>query len=199
MPGLCTGNKIEPLNKDLQPEIEALLQGCLKNDRKSQRDLYRHYYGYGLSICLRYAENRDEAVEILNEAYMKIFQNLKKFDMSKAFRPWLRKVIINTCINNFRKKKVDFSVELDKAKNLAFADEITSGISYKEIIEMIRKLSPAYRAVFNLYVIEGYKHEEIAEMLNISVGASKSNLSRAKKHLRLILKDYFLEDYEQTK
>jgi RNA polymerase sigma-70 factor (ECF subfamily) len=187
------------LDKDLPPFIEALLQGCLKNDRKSQRDLYRYYYGYGLSICLRYAESRDEAVEILNEAFMKIFQNLKKFDMNKAFRPWLRKVIINTCINNFRKKKVNFHVDLDEAKNNTYADEITSGISYQEILEMIRKLSPAYRAVFNLHVIEGYKHEEIADMLNISVGASKSNLSRAKQHLRLILKDYFLEDYERTK
>ena len=187
------------MNKDLQPSIEALLKGCLENDRKSQRDLYRKFYGYGLSISLRYSENRDEAVELLNEAFMKIFLNLKKFDMKKAFKPWLRKIIINTCINNFRKKKVNFNVELDGVENHSAPNEILAGISYQEILDMIRKLTPAYRAVFNLYVIEGYKHEEIAAMLNISVGASKSNLSRAKKHLRLILKEYFLEDYEQSR
>ena len=130
---------------------------------------------------------------------MKIFKNLNKFDLQKPFKPWFRRVLINTCINNFRKKKIDFTVELDKANNQEVSNDILSSISYLEILEMIRKLSPAYRAVFNLHVIEGYKHEEIAEMLTISTGTSKSNLSKAKKHLRLILKEYFEEDYERSK
>jgi len=171
----------------------------LKNNRKSQRLLYEHFYSYGLSICLRYSESREEAVELLNQSFMKIFKNLKNFDLNKDFKPWLRKITINTCINNFKKKKIDFSVELEEAENQTTANDIISNISYSEIIGMIRKLSPAYRAVFNLYVIEGYKHEEIADILNISIGASKSNLSRAKKHLRSILKDYFMEDYEHAK
>jgi len=148
---------------------------------------------------LRYSESREEAVELLNQSFMKIFKNLKNFDLNKDFKPWLRKITINTCINNFKKKKIDFSVELEEAENQTTANDIISNISYSEIIGMIRKLSPAYRAVFNLYVIEGYKHEEIADILNISIGASKSNLSRAKKHLRSILKDYFMEDYEHAK
>ena len=187
------------MDRDLQPFIKSFLEGCLKNDRKSQRNLYEFFYGYGLSICLRYSESRDEAVELLNEAFMKIFTNLKKFDKKREFKPWLRKIIINTCINNFRKKKIDFTVGLDEAKNQMKSNEILSGISYEEILEMIRKLSPAYRTVFNLYAIEGYKHEEIADLLNISVGTSKSNLSKAKKNLRLILTEYFIEDYEQAK
>jgi RNA polymerase sigma-70 factor (ECF subfamily) len=187
------------LSKDQQHILNTLLSGCLKNDRKSQRNLYEHYYGYGLSICLRYSDNRHEAVEILNEAFMKIFTNLKKFDLSRPFKPWLRKILINTCINNFRKKRISFAVDLEEAKNQVTSDEILSGISYNEILDMIRKLSPAYRTVFNLYVIEGYKHEEISEMLDISVGTSKSNLSKAKKNMQLILKDFFKEGYEQAK
>lgn len=187
------------MNPDLQPYIIDLLKGCLKNDRISQRDLYKHFYGYGLSICLRYSDSRDEAVELLNEAFMKTFKSLDKFDFNRTFKPWLRKILINTCINSFKKKKIDFIVDLEEYKDYATSEEVTSGISYQEILEMIRKMTPAYRAVFNLYVIEGYKHEEIAEMIGISVGASKSNLSRAKKQMQVILKDYFEEDYERTR
>ena len=157
------------------------------------------FYGYGLSVCMRYSDSRDEAVELLNESFMKIFKNLESFDLNKPFKPWLRRILINTCINNFRKKKVEFTVGLEEASDINASDDLLSGINYEEILGMIRKLTPAYRTVFNLYVIEGYKHEEIAEMLNISIGTSKSNLSKAKKHLRVILKEYFLEDYEQSR
>jgi RNA polymerase sigma factor (sigma-70 family) len=183
------------LNSAQDPTLYNLLKGCQNNDRKCQRSLYQHYYGYSMSICLRYADNRDEAVELLNESFMKIFKNIALFDYTRPFRPWLRKILINTCINHFRKKKIDFSDEFDAANNLADGEEILSGISYQEILDIIRQLSPAYRAVFNLHVIEGYKHEEIAEMLNISVGASKSNLSKAKKNLQKLLKDYFKVEY----
>ncbi len=176
-----------------------LLKGCIENDRKSQRKLYELYYGYGMGICSRYSENKEEAVELLNDSFMKLFKHIKKFDLKKPFKPWFRKILINTCINNFKKKKVSFSIDLEEARNITNANEILSGISYKEILNMIIKLSPAYRTVFNLYAIEGYKHEEIADMLDISVGTSKSNLFKAKKQLKTILQEYFLEDYEQAK
>lgn len=130
---------------------------------------------------------------------MKIFKNLKKFDLTRPFKPWLRRILINTCINNYRKKKINFTEDLELAKNYSDSEEILSEISYQEILDMIRQLSPAYRTVFNLHIIEGYKHEEIAEMLNISVGASKSNLSKAKKNLQQILKEYFKADYDRIK
>jgi RNA polymerase sigma-70 factor (ECF subfamily) len=152
-----------------------------------------------MSICLRYSDDRDEAVELLNESFMKIFKNIKKFDLTMPFKPWLRRILINTCINNFKKKKLNFTERLEAANEYQDSEDILSGISYQEILDMIRQLSPAYRAVFNLHVIEGYKHEEIAEMLNISVGTSKSNLSKAKKNLQLILKDYFKVDYDRIK
>ncbi|MDZ7605546.1 MAG: RNA polymerase sigma factor [Cyclobacteriaceae bacterium] len=179
--------------------LQSLLRGCLKNDRKSQRELYRLFYSYGMSMCLRYADHRDEAAETLNEAFMNVFKNLGKFDFARPFKPWFRKILINSCINNFKKKNIRFTEDVDAAANSAEAEKILSGIAYDEILEMIRKLSPAYRAVFNLYVIEGYKHEEIADILEISVGTSKSNLAKARKNLQEILKLYFKEDYERVR
>lgn len=180
--------------------IKEILIGCRKQHRGSQKLLYEEFYAYGMSICLRYADNREEASEILNDGFMKIFTNIKQFDLTKPLKPWLRKVMINTAINRFRQKQRDLeSEEMEKAIQEQEAESIISGISYQEIIAMLHKLPPAYRTVFNLYVIEGYKHEEIAQMLNISVGTSKSNLFKAKDHLRKILSDFFESDYVEKK
>lgn len=152
------------------------------------------FYAYGMSITLRYADSRDEAAEILNDAFMKVFTNIRDFDTSRAFKPWLRRIIINTAINHYHRNKESSQIEdIDAAdKNLSRAERIISGISYDEIIEMVQQLTPAYRTVFNLYVIEGFKHKEIAEMLDIAVGTSKSNLSKAKKNLQSILEKNFI-------
>lgn len=180
--------------------IKSLLEGCLRAHRVSQKLLYQEYYNYSMSICLRYAGNRDEASEILNDAFMKIFTNLKSFDLSKPFKPWLRKVLINTAINHYHKKQREVKVEeMQKAKNELDSERILSGISYQEVVGLLHKLPPAYRTVFNLYVIEGYTHEEIANMLNIAPGTSKSNLFKAKEQLKLILNDFFETDYAGTR
>lgn len=151
------------------------------------------YYAYGMSITLRYAESRDEAAEILNDAFMKVFTKIKRYDQNRPFKPWLRRIIINTAINHYHKTKKHRKVEnIDFAENgLREEQQIISGISYEEIIDMVQELSPAYRTVFNLYVIEGFKHREIADMLDIAVGTSKSNLSKAKKNLQSILEKNF--------
>lgn len=177
-----------------------LLEGCLRGDRVSQKLLYKEYYNYGMSISLRYAGNRDEASEILNDSFMKIFSNLKKFDLQKPFKPWLRKILVNTSINHYHKKQREIRVEeMQKAKNEWDSEKILSGISYQEVIGLLQKLPPAYRTVFNLYVIEGYSHEEIAGMLHIATGTSKSNLYKAKEQLKLILSDFFETDYAGTR
>lgn len=180
--------------------IRSLLEGCLRRHRKSQKLLYQEYYNYGMSISLRYASNRDEASEILNDSFMKIFGHLKKFDLSKPFKPWLRKILVNTAINHYHKKQREIQVEeMQNAKNESDTEKILSGISYQEVIGLLQKLPPAYRTVFNLYVIEGYTHEEIAAMLNIATGTSKSNLFKAKEQLKLILTDFFETDYAGTR
>ena len=166
--------------------LADIIKGCRKRKRESQKELYEMFYGYGMSITLRYAESRDQAVAIFNDAMMKAFEHIMKFDPSRPIKPWLRKIIVNTAIDYYHKnaKRLE-RVDLNLNGNEVGNDEtIISGISYQEIIDMIQHLSPAYRTVFNLHVIDGFRHEEIAAMLGISVGASKSNLAKAKKNLR---------------
>ncbi len=152
------------------------------------------FYAYGMSITLRYADSRNEAAEILNDAFMKVFSNIKKYDPDRPFKPWLRRIVINTAINHYHKTKKHRELEeLDLSKNgVQKEEQVISGISYDEIIEMVQQLSPAYRTVFNLHVIEGFKHKEIADMLGIAVGTSKSNLAKAKRNLQSILEENFI-------
>lgn len=173
--------------------LEKIIQGCRKRRRRSQKKLYKMFYAYGMSITLRYAESRDEAAEILNDAFMKVFTNISDFNLDKPFKPWLRRIIINTAINHYhRNKQYHEMSSLDLAEETIGKEEkIIPGISYEEIIDMVQQLTPAYRTVFNLYVIEGFKHREIAEMLDIAVGTSKSNLAKAKKNLQAILEKNF--------
>lgn len=169
--------------------LEKIIEGCRKRRRNSQKELYQMFYAYGMSITLRYADTRDQAVSILNDAFMKVFSNIQQYDSSRPFKPWLRKIIVHTAINHFhRNKKRRHWEGLEMAGDRIGKEEnILSGISYREIIDMIQQLTPAYRTVFNLYVIEGFKHREIAEILDIAVGTSKSNLAKAKKNLQAIL------------
>jgi RNA polymerase sigma-70 factor (ECF subfamily) len=174
----------------------AIIKGCKKLHRESQKMLYEEFYAYALSVCLRYANNREEASEILNDGFMKIFNSIKLFDLSKPFRPWLRRILINTAINRFHQNERNIqAAEIEQAKHESDTENIISGISYQEIIAMLQKLPPAYRTVFNLHVLEGYKHEEIANMLNITVGTSKSNLFKARESLKKIMNDFFEADY----
>lgn len=147
------------------------------------------FYAYGMSITLRYANSRNEGAAILNDSFMKVFENIDQFDTERDFKPWFRRIVINTAINEYHKnkKRMEKVEPISERHDLLTDNKIVNGISYAEIIELIQKLSPVYRTVFNLYVIEGYKHREIAEMLEISVGTSKSNLSKAKSNLRDLL------------
>jgi RNA polymerase sigma-70 factor (ECF subfamily) len=179
--------------------LKHLLGGCQRRDRASQKTLYKKFYSYGMSICLRYADSRDEAAEILNDGFMKIFNGLDKFDFDRPFKPWLRKILVNLSINRYhqRQRQVE-TEEITEFNNESDGEKILSGISYQEVIEMLHKLPPSYRAAFNLHVIEGYTHEEIAVLLNISTGTSKSNLFKAKEHLKKIVGEFFETDYVRT-
>jgi RNA polymerase sigma-70 factor (ECF subfamily) len=174
--------------------IKEIIQGCQKRQRKSQKELYKMFYAYGMSITLRYADSREQAAEVLNDAFMKVFTNIEKYDPDRPFKPWLRQIIVNTAINQYHKNQNKLQkTDLDSINQQpARKQEVLSGMSYDEIIEMVQQLSPAYRTVFNLYVIEGFKHKEIADMLDIAVGTSKSNLSKAKKNLQSIVEKNFI-------
>lgn len=165
-----------------------IIEGCKSNDRLSQKALYQHFYGYCMSVSFRYVRDRDDALEIINSAFTKVFMSIDKYDLEKPFKPWLRRILVNCAIDHLRiKKKIGERTDIETMPQLGREETITGNLAYEEILKLIHQLSPSYRAVFNLFVIEGFKHEEIAEMLGISTGTSKSNLFKAKAHLRAAL------------
>lgn len=169
-------------------KIGALIKACKRGKRASQKELYKLYYSYGMSICLRYSKNRQEAQEILNDGFVKVFSNLEKYDLKLSFKAWLRRILINVAIDYYRKHhKHQHTLEIVHNQHFDESPDALHNLSVEEIMKMVHRLSPAYRMVFNLYVVEGYKHQEIAEQLNITVGASKSNLAKARMKLRAML------------
>ncbi len=173
-------------------ELVKLLQRCAKDKRDAQKELYKLFYSYAMSICMRYANDREDAVEIMNDGYMKVFTYIKKFDLEKPFRPWFRRILINCAIDKIKKvNKHDGLYDLDALVDGQLSDVPQDSITYNEMLAIVRELPPAYRMVFNLIAIEGYKHEEVAKQLGISVGTSKSNYFKAKQKLQEQMKLFF--------
>lgn len=180
------------LNAD---ELNLQIRGCALNERESQKKLYNSFYGYAMSICDRYANREDDASEILNDGFLKVFKEIHHFkpvyaDVVSSFKGWLRKIMVYTAIDHFRKHhKHQNVIELETAViHLPVENENAfDKISYDEIIRFIQDLTPAYRTVLNLFIVEGFSHDEIAKHLSISVGTSKSNLAKARKQLQKIL------------
>lgn len=152
--------------------------------------------GFAMKICYRYTNSNEESEEIVNEGFVKLFKNIYQFDETRqdntllSLKGWFKRILVNTCIDHYRKVNASVNGHVLSHESESIADHSETGIdvlSYKEIIEAIRLLSPGYRAVFNLFVIEGLSHEEISKKLGISVGASKSNLSKARDNLRKLL------------
>lgn len=186
------------MSSNAETNTKALIQGCIRKERSSQESLYKNFYGYALSICFRYARDHDEAIEILNDGFLKVFTNIENHNQEKSFKAWLRKIMINTALDHYRKQaRRPFMDDLEMIQQIPYGSDIINQLTYEEILQLIQFLPTAYRTCFNLYVIDGYNHEEIAEMLNISSGTSKSNLAKARMHLRKLLQKYYNE--EQTR
>ena len=176
-------------------ELTLYIRGCALNERESQKKIYNSFYGYAMAICDCYANNEEDAVEILNDGFLKIFKEIHRFKPAytneiNSFKGWLRKIMVCTAIDHFRKNKKHRVVgELDIAsvKAHTYEENAEEKISYDEIIRFIQDLSPAYRTVLSLFIIEGFSHEEIADQLGIAVGTSKSNLAKARKQLQKII------------
>ncbi len=168
--------------------IEAYLAGCRNFERDSQNGLYRAMYGFGMSVCLRYAPDKEEAQEILNDGFLKIFSKLDSYRANTSFKSWARRIWINTAIDYYRRSKVRYDMlDLSYARDVHVSDDVLARLSAEEILRQVRQLPPAYRMIFNLYAIEGYTHPEIAAKLSISVGTSKSNLAKARMKLKQAL------------
>jgi RNA polymerase sigma-70 factor (ECF subfamily) len=168
---------------------EAIFQGCLKNDAAAQRELYNRYSPKMLAVCYRFGHNREDAEDMLQEGFIKVFSQLHTFQNKGAFEGWIRKIIVHTCINNLKKnKRFNESVDLVYASALQTREEsVPSIVQAKQIVECIRILPIGYRTVLNLYAIEGYSHKEIAGMLDIEESTSRSQYTRAKQMLEEIL------------
>jgi len=170
-----------------------LIEGCLKGNRKSQQKVYEALYGKMMSVCLRYAKNREEAKDLLQEGFLKVFTKIKNYNGEGSFEGWVRRIVVNTAIDYYRKNKnISFTVNSDYVEDLREQEseeeeeetEKFGGLKAADVIKALQELSPAYRTVFNLYVLEGLTHQKIADQLGISVGTSKSNLAKAKMNLK---------------
>lgn len=172
-----------------------LIRGCLEGDRQMQQELYNRFAGKMYAVCLRYANNAEDAQDLLQDGFIKVFRNLHRFRFEGSFEGWIRRVFINSSIEHFRKKSVQLSKVSEKEENTIEDADISAldNLAEKDIVSLIQELSPGYRTVFNLYVVEGYSHKEIADQLGISEGTSKSQLARARSILQKKVSQYLTE------
>jgi RNA polymerase sigma factor (sigma-70 family) len=177
--------------------LYKLIKGCIEKDNKSQQAFYEHYYGFALKTVFRYIYKYEKATDVVNDSFVKIFNSLEKFqlakeksDTEKILMGWMKRILINTAIDELRKQQVAPEIgelpdyiweEMDRSQN---ADQ---RILYKELICEVKRLPPSYRNVFNMFVIDGFSHNEIAKTLGISEGTSKSALAKAKAQLKKFL------------
>ncbi len=179
-------------NKYKEDDLELILEGCLSKDPLAERALIKLFYSYAKSICARYSGSLEETEEVLNDGFLKVFNNLAKYDHTQPFKAWLRTIMVNTAIDNYRKnQKFGHTVEIDEIEVTDLSEDVISKISADEILALVQQLPPAYRMVFTLYVIDGHNHREIAELLGIKEGTSKSNLQDARKKLQIMIKRAF--------
>ncbi len=165
---------------------QHLVKACLKGDKRAQRDLYEQYKQLLFKLCLRYARDRQEAEDFLHESFITIFRDLSQYRANGALGGWLRRVTINTALQQLRKQKrlLYPDTDLSQISDIIEEEVLPPLYNMEELINHIQQLPPGYRAVFNLFVVEQYSHKEIAKSLDISVGSSKSQLSKAKAMLR---------------
>lgn len=169
-------------------ELQRMIEGCIENDRKSQELLYKKLYAFAMKICMRYADNRSSAAEIVNDGFFKAFTNIEKYDQSKPFLAWLSKIMYNVSIDYYRSNlKWTHLVGLEKSEHKPDESAVEHKLDYEDLLTMIQRLPPAYRIVFNLYAVDGFSHEEIADMTGISVSTSRSNLYKARQKLQQML------------
>lgn len=176
--------------------LHGIIDGCMQNNQRASRHLYERYYGYSLKIVFRYIYRYDKAVDVVNDGFVKIFTKLHTFhyessqNVEMIFMGWLKTIMIHTAIDRLRKDSFLHEIGMTN-EEIWIADKLQSAdqaLLYKELINEVKKLPPGYRVVFIMYVIDGFTHQEIANQLKISVGTSKSNLSKAKNLLRTYIK-----------
>ena len=167
---------------------DDLIRACVKQERWAQKQVYEEFYSPMLGVCLRYSNNEEDALDILHEGFIKVFKNISKYQMGTSLSAWIRRIMVNTAIDFYRKNIRRRTEDIESAFDLSTQEaDAISKCSEKEILAAVQQLSPAYRTVFNLYVIEGYSHKEIGGLLGITESTSRSNLVKARTKLKGIL------------
>ncbi len=166
-----------------------LVEACCRNERWAQQKIYETYYGKMMPVCQRYAANQDDALDMLHEGFLKVFKNMDKYQAGTSLTAWVRRVMVNSCIDSYRKMARRRTEDIDTAYHLADESQIdaVSQCSEKDILQAIQKLSPTYRTVFNMFAIEGFTHKEISDELGITESTSRANLVKARAKLRDLL------------
>ncbi|MFT3681587.1 MAG: RNA polymerase sigma factor [Ferruginibacter sp.] len=167
-----------------------MIRGCISGDRKMQELLYQRYSPKMYAVCLRYSNNADDACDLLQDGFIKVYKNLEKYRGEGSFEGWIRRIFVNTSIEHFRRKTKLTGITESQEKNIEDKElSAFDSMAEKDIIKIIQQLSPGYRQVFNMYIIEGYTHKEIGDILGISEGTSKSQLARAKSILQKMVEE----------
>ncbi|HAE31892.1 MAG TPA: RNA polymerase subunit sigma-70 [Flavobacteriales bacterium] len=186
-----------------EKQLQKTIKKCIKNDRKSQELLFKTYYSKMMAVCMRYSRDHDTAQDVCQTGFIKIFEKLERYSFGGSFEGWMRRIMVNTAIDHIRKSKKELTIIEDESRiedDLLEDEDIELsemlGIGVADVVEAMQSLSPAYKTVFNLYVMEDMSHKEVAEILGISEGTSKSNLAKAKKNLKVILKKKMKENEE---
>jgi RNA polymerase sigma-70 factor (ECF subfamily) len=176
----------------LVEDLDNIIKGCQRQEPLAQQRLYELYAGQMFGICLRYTNNEADAEDVLQDSFVKVFKKIKQFEFKGSFEGWLKRIMINTALEKYRNQYKILSIN-DNTNHYETdgVEDVADAINANELMTLIQQLSPRYKMVFNLYAIEGYSHKEISEILNISEGASKSNLSRARIILQEKVKTYY--------
>jgi RNA polymerase sigma-70 factor (ECF subfamily) len=169
----------------LADRLQHIIEGCRERNPLAQKELYETFRAKMYGVCLRYAGNYDDAQDILQDGFLKVFEKIDQFGFKGAFEGWIRRIMVNTALERFRSNQqvININDNIREIENEQQHD-FTAEIDARELVRMVQELSPKYRVVFNLYAIEGYTHKEIGDMLGITEGTSKSNLSRARDILQ---------------
>lgn len=169
-----------------EKKLTQIIIGCRENSPESQKKLYKKFYGYALAVALTYCTTKDDADEVVNDCFMKVFDHIKSFDTSRPFKPWLRRIVVNTSIDKARaNRRFRDHVDIETSTQASHHD-VEADLNAKQIYKMLNRLPELLRFVFNMYEIEGYSHKEIAEKLDIAESSSRTYLTRAKSQLREI-------------
>lgn len=169
-----------------------MINGCIDGKRSSQKMLYDRFASKMLGVCMRYAKDRAEAEDMLQEGFIKVFLNIARFKNEGSFEGWIRRIMVFTAINFFKQRSRKFQEDLDRENHDAvFEEDVVDKISAKEIIALVQQLPEGYRVIFNLYAIEGYTHKEIGDMLGIATGTSKSQYARARASMQQLLAKHY--------